>query len=161
MRDLQHLEELSSAVALGFWADDVVLALDQAISGNELSGENVTLLREAADIVEAALEREQEPLSAVKSVRALAATDTTLSAAEALVRDQPGTDQRKLLGEIAEVLREAAGKHLAAGDTDRARPVMELFDLVGEHQLVEGNSVLSARREARSWTEAPATSSSS
>ena len=44
MRDLQRLEELSSAAALGLWADDVVLALDRARSGSALVETDATLL---------------------------------------------------------------------------------------------------------------------
>lgn len=161
MRDLQHLEELSSTAALGLWADDVVLALDRATSGDGLSAAHAGLLREAAEMLDAALERTEHPLTTPKTARALAATDTALTVVATLVRSQPEKSERELLAAMASVLREAANGALTADDAERVRPVMDLFGMVGEHQLVASNSVLTSRKEARAWTGAPAISSSS
>ena len=79
MRDLQRLEELSSAAALGLWADDVVLALDRATSGFALAETDATLLSDAAEMLEAALQRTEHPLATPKSARGLAATNTALT----------------------------------------------------------------------------------
>ena len=161
MRNLRHLEELSSTAALGLWADDVVLALDRATSGAELSDAHAGLLLEAAEILEAALERTEHPLTTPKTARALAATDTTLTVVATLVRARPEKSERELLKAMARVLREATEGKLSETDADRVRPVMDLFGMVGEHQLVASNSVLTSRKEARAWTEAPAISNSS
>jgi hypothetical protein len=161
MRDLQHLEELSSTAALGLWADDVVLALDRAISGPALANAQADILREAAEMLEAALERTEHPLTTPSTARALAATDTALTVLATLVRSQPNKSERELLEAMAGILREAADGALSVSDAERVQPVMDLFGMVGEHQLVASNSVLTSRKEERAWTEAPAISSSS
>src|SRR5689334_2200386 len=69
MRDLQRLEELSSAAALGLWADDIVLALDRAATDAELVDADTRLLTDAAEMLEAALERTEHPLATPKSAR--------------------------------------------------------------------------------------------
>jgi hypothetical protein len=151
MRDLQRLEELSSTAALGLWANDVVLALDRVCGTPGVSDADKQLLNDAADMLEETLARATQPLSTPKSARALAATDTTLTAVAALAQEQAG-DEQKLLAEIAKVIREAADGTLTASDSERLKPVNALFGLVGELQLVESNSVLTSRKDAKAWT---------
>ncbi|MCA1706696.1 MAG: hypothetical protein LC808_26905 [Actinobacteria bacterium] len=159
MRDLQHLEELSSTAALGLWADDVVLALDRATSSEALNDAQAGLLRDAAEILEAALQRSEHPLTTPKTARTLAATDTALTVVATLVQGRPEKSERELLAPMASVLREAADGALTVDDADRIHPVMDLFGMVAEHQLVASNSVLTSRKEGRAWTGAPAISS--
>jgi len=161
MRDLQHLEELSSTAALGLWADDVVLAVDRATSSASLSDAQAGVLREASEMLEAALERTEHPLTTPKTARGLAATDTALTVVATLVQGQPEKSERELLTAMASVLREAADGALTMDDAERLSPVMDLFGMVGEHQLIASNSVLTSRKEARAWTGAPAISGSS
>jgi hypothetical protein len=161
MRDLQRLEELSSAAALGLWADDVVLALDRATSSSAVTSTDATLLNEAAEMLEAALQRTEHPLTAPKSARSLAATNTTLTLVATIVREQPGTDERKILIAMASILREASKGALSQEAAERVNPVMELFGMIGEHQLVESNSVLASRKDSTPWTATPSMSSSS
>jgi hypothetical protein len=161
MRDLQHLEELSSTAALGLWADDVVLALDQTASGAEPSTAQATLLAEAAETLEEARKRTVKPLTTPKTARALAATETALTAVATMVRARSGESQHELLDAMVRVLRVAAEGKLRKSDANRVQLVIELFGMVGEHQLAASNSVLRSRKEARAWTEAPATANSS
>jgi hypothetical protein len=161
MRDLQRLEELSSAAALGLWADDVVLALDRATSGSALVETDATLLSDAAEMLEAALQRAEHPLATPKSARSLAATNTTLTLVATLVREQPGTDEQKILRAMASILREVGRGSVAQDAAERVHPVMELFGMLGEHQLVASNSVLASRKDSRAWTATPSMSISS
>jgi hypothetical protein len=46
-------------------------------------------------------------------------------------------------------------------DAERVEPVMALFGLLGEHQLVESNSVLASRNDPSVWSATPSTSNSS
>jgi len=161
MRDLQRLEQLSSTAAFGLWADDVVLALDRATSATGPAEVDPQLLTDAAEMLEAALERTEQPLSAPRSARSLAATDTALTLVASLVRDQPGTGERELLTTMAAVLRDAATGAISREDADRVEPVMDLFGMLGEHQLVQSNSVLASRKDPRTWTETPSISNSS
>ena len=78
-----------------------------------------------------------------------------------LVQGQPEKSERELLTAMASVLREAADGALTMDDAERLSPVMDLFGMVGEHQLIASNSVLTSRKEARAWTGAPAISGSS
>ncbi len=160
MRDLQRLEELSSTAALGLWADDVVLALDRAIAPDGVRDADRQLLKDAAVMLEETLERAAQPFSTPKSARALAATDTALTAVAVLAREQAGNGQ-ELLAQMSKVIREAAEGKLTEDDTERLQPVMALFGLVGELQLVESNSVLTSRKDTRPWTATQAISSSS
>lgn len=161
MRDFQRLERLSSTAALGLWADDVVLALDRLISGTSRGDVDPQLLADAAEMLEAARERTEQPLSAPRSARSLAATSTALGIVAGLVREQPGTGERELLTAMAEVLRDAATGALSGEDVGRVEPVMDLFGRLGEHQLVLTNSVLASRKEPRTWTETTSISNSS
>jgi hypothetical protein len=151
MRDLQRLEELSSTAALGLWADDVVLALDRASSLDGVSDADRQLLDTAARVLEETLERTSQPLSTPKSARALAATDTTLTAVAVLAQEQAGNEQ-ELLAQMVQIIREASEGELTANDAERLRPVIALFGLVSELQLVESNSVLTSRKDTRTWT---------
>jgi hypothetical protein len=151
MRDLQRLEELSSTAALGLWADDVVLALDRASSPDGVSNADRQLLDTAAGVLEETLERTSQPLSTPKSARALAATDTTLTAVAVLAQEQAGNEQ-ELLAQMVQIIREASDGALTVNDAERLRPVIALFGLVSELQLVESNSVLTSRKDTRTWT---------
>lgn len=157
MRDLQQLEELSSTAALGLWADDVVVALSRVLEsgGNEA---DVALLKDAADILETAQHLTQEPLATPGSARSLAATETALRAVARLAIDVPETDEQELLTSIADVVRSAADGRLGTSDAGRIEPVIALFGLVGEVQLVESNSVLGSRKDAVTWTGTRTTS---
>lgn len=161
MRDLQRLEELSSAAALGLWADDVVLALDRATSSGGIADADPQLLNDAAEMLEAALLRSEQPLAAPRSARSLAATNTALTIVATLARAQPGSDEQEILRAMAAILRDAAKGGLRPGDADRVGSVMELFGMLGGHQLVESNSVLASRKDPSAWTATPSTSSSS
>jgi hypothetical protein len=161
MRDLQRLEELSSAAALGLWADDIVLALDRATSDTDFAETDAKLLTGAAEMLEAALERTEHPLVTPKSAHGLAATNTALTLVATLVRRQPGTDEQAILGGMALILRQAAAGSLAGEAAERVRPAMELFGMIGEHQLVASNSVLASRKDVGAWTATPSMSSSS
>jgi hypothetical protein len=151
MRDLQRLEELSSTAALGLWADDVVLALHRASTSGGVRDADRQLLNDAAVMLEETLERATQPLSTPKSARALAATDTTLTAVAVLAQEQAG-DGEELLAQMAKIIREAAEGVLTVADADRVQPVITLFGLVSEYQLVESNSVLTSRKDTRTWT---------
>jgi hypothetical protein len=151
MRDLQRLEELSSTAALGLWAGDVVLALDRASTPDNVSESDRQLLNDAATMLEETLERAARPLSTPKSARALAATDTTLTAVAVLAQEQAG-NQQELLAEMAKIIREASEGVLTTNDAERLQQVIALFGLVGELQLVESNSVLTSRKDTRTWT---------
>jgi hypothetical protein len=159
MRDLGHLEELSSTAAVGLWADDVVIALDRALSGSSLSEASRDLLGSAAGTLKAAAEETEHPMEAPKSARALAATDSAMTAAAALVQDHPEEDIQRLLLSMSETLERAAAGRLSSEDSKSAKKVIDLFGLLGERQLMASNSVLTSRKEARAWTGAPATSS--
>lgn len=158
MRDLQRLEELSSAAALGLWADDVVLALDRAIGQTEIGDADKELLKDAASLLEDALERISKPFAPPKSARALSASETTLTAITTLAQEQAG-DTLKLLDQMAKVVHEALRGQLAGGDAERLQPVIALFELISELQLVESNSVLTSRKDVGVWTATPTTSS--
>lgn len=161
MRDLGHLEELSSTAALGLWADDVVIALDQAMSGRGVSEGHKGLLLEAAGMLKDAAERTEHPMEAHRSAYALAATDSALDVASALVREHPQEDVQGLLKSMAELLEQASRGELKPEDADPANQVLDLFGLLGERQLIASNSVLNSRKESRAWMGAPATSNSS
>jgi hypothetical protein len=152
VRDLQRLEELSSAAALGLWADDVVLALDRATSTRALAEVDAELLSSAAEMLDAALARAEQPLAPSPSARSLAATNTALVLVATLAREQPGTDERDLLRQMVALLRQAATAGLKQQDVKGVQSVMELFGLLGEHQLVRSNSVLASRKGAAEWT---------
>jgi hypothetical protein len=158
MRDLQRLEELSSTAALGMWADDVVLALDRS-TRNPVNEADRELLLAAAGMLEQALERTAQPLDAPRSARDLAATNTALSALAMLAHEQLGA-QSQLLDDMAKTIRAASEGSLGPDDADRLQPVIALFELVGERQLVESNSVLRSGKDTEPWTAIQTTLSS-
>ncbi len=153
MRDLQRLEELSSAAALGLWADDVVVAISRASSETQLSGADKTVLKEAADILESAAKRTAKPLSTPSTARALAATDTALVAVATLVSETGEGDRKNLMTALAKAIRRAAkGTLIEEDDSAQLALAMNLFGIFGELQLVESNSVLTSRQDSRAWT---------
>ncbi len=156
MRDLQRLEKLSSATALGFWAEDVILGIDRITrSGREREGDR-NLLTEAANVLDDAVGRSEAPFAAVAPVKSIAATDTALGVAERLAAKEPPERVREILREVAEILREVAdGK----GDSADLTPAIEFFAAIGKHQLAEANAASGYSGGAGSWTVGPVTSS--
>lgn len=150
MRDLQRLEQLSSTAALGMWADDVVLALGRALAG-AVSDDDRQFLERAAGVFEAALSPTTLPTPPAKSARDLAATNTALSALASLANLQLG-DQTEILDAMAKTMRAAATGELGPSDADRVKPLIALFELMSERQLVESNSVLMSRKDTEAWT---------
>jgi len=159
VRDLQKLEELSAAAALGLWADDIVVALYSATQG-ALGESERHLLDSAAQLLELARERATHPLAPPRSARDLAATTTALSALATLAEAQQ-TDPPAALAEMADAIRKAATGSLTPADTALVDRVIDLFELVGSHQLVTSNSVLSSRKDVEPWTEMQPISNSS
>jgi hypothetical protein len=159
MRDLQRLEELSSTAALGLWADDVLLALDRSTRGS-LSESDRDLLTDAAAMLEKALEPSRSLATGPSSARDLAATNTALSAIATVAHERLG-EKSQLPADMAKTIRAAAEGMLKPDDGERVAPVMALFELVSEHQLVESNSVLMSRKDREPWTGIGTTLSSS
>jgi hypothetical protein len=156
MRDLQRLEELSSATALGFWAEDVILALDRITRLQRDSKDDKRLLTDAAEVLDAAIERSQEPFAALSSAKGVAATDTALGVAENLNEEKSPEKIQEMLRQVAGVLREVeAGR---GSDIDLA-PAMTFFAAIGKHQLAVGNSVSGYSGGTGSWMAGPATPS--
>jgi len=158
MRDFEHIEELNSTAALGLWADDVVLALDQAQSGGDLSASYKILLEGAADVLRAAARRTEQPLTTPRSARDLAATDSTLMALATMAPEAADVSQR--LEAMAGILGRAAAKELSTEDAGPLQTVMNLFGQLGEQQLAASNSMLLSQKEGRGWLGALTTSTS-
>lgn len=152
MRDLQRLEELSSTAALGLWADDVVVAISHAMNGASLSDAERRVLEDAADILASAAKRSAKPLSTPKTARALAATDTALAAVATLVAGGNQAQRKKVMTALAKIIRKAVTGALDEGDSTELELAMRLFGIFAELQLVESNSVLTSRKDARAWT---------
>jgi hypothetical protein len=157
MRDVQRLRQLSSATALGLWAEDAILALDRVARLHQRSSSDVDRLLEAAGVLEAALGQSEEPLVApAAEARSIAATDTALDVAEGLVEDSSPEKTQAMLREIAGLLRSAVGDDLGDDAVEKIEPAIDFFSAVGKHQLAAGNSVSSRSRGLTSWTaEAP------
>jgi hypothetical protein len=151
MRDSGQLETLSSTAALGLWADDVILALDRVTRLEDDDKDSRKLLADAAEIFDDALERTNHPLTAPKSGRSLAATDTALDLVETLSQRSEDESPPTLLQELAETLRAGATGELATDD-ERLTRTLEFFATVARNQLAKTNSVLSSRKDARAWT---------
>ena len=160
MRDLQRLEELSSTAALGLWADDVVVAMSHALSGLPLIDADKRLLKDAAEVLANTAKRTAKPLSTPRTARALAATDTALAAVATLVAESNEAERKKLITELAKATSKAVKGTLEPGDSPRLELAMRLFGIFGELQLVESNSVLTSRKDARAWTGTQAISNS-
>jgi hypothetical protein len=158
MRDFENIEELNSTAALGLWADDVVLALDQARSDSELSQSGERLLQEAAEILRATARRTEQPFTTPRSARDLAATDSTLMAIATMAPETSNVSER--LDSMAQILGRAASKQLTPEDTGPIQTVMNLFARLGEQQLVASNSMLLSQKEGRGWLGALTTSTS-
>lgn len=155
MRDLQRLEQLSSATALGFWAEDVILALDRITRRGEREAEDRALLSEAAEVLEAAVGRSEKPFAAVGTAKTVAATDTALGVAESLAKANSPEKAQELLRKAASVLRDVAADR---EDVD-IQPAIDLFGAIGRQQLARGNAASGYGGGARSWAIEPVTSS--
>jgi len=155
MRDLQRLEKLSSATELGFWAEDVILALDRITRRGERESEDPTLLTEAAEVLEAAVGRSEKPFAAVGAAKSVAATDTALGVAESLTEANSPEKVQKLLRDVASILREVAANQ----ESVDIQPAIALFGAIGRQQLAEGNAASGYGGGTRSWVVEPVTSS--
>jgi len=157
MRDVQRLRQLSSATALGLWAEDAILALDRVGRLGQRAEEDIRLLDEAAGVLEAALERSAEPLVApAPEARALAAADTALDVAEDLSEDRSPEKTQAMLREVANILQRATAGQLGENPTRETEPAIDFFSAIGRHQLAAGNSVSGRSRGLTSWmAEAP------
>lgn len=142
MRNLEQIERLSSTAGLGLWAEDVILALDRVARLHQRDESDTGLLEEAAAILDAALERSQEPLAATNSARALAATDTALSVAETLAEGHSPDKTQAVLRDTAASLRRAADDKLGESGPSLVESAIDFFAAVGQRQLAESNSVL-------------------
>jgi hypothetical protein len=167
MRDLQRLEELSNAAALGLWADDVILALCRAIEATGPDEGDTALLTTAATVLDATRERAEQPTALPKSAQSLAATDAALDLAVSLTLQQVQGDEPEdtegvsaLLSSLADLLRKAAEGQLVGSTADTAiAPAADFFGRLGEMQLVESSSVLTSRKNGDTWTAMHKTSS--
>lgn len=163
MRDLQRLEELSNAAALGLWADDVILALCRAIEATGPDEEDTALLTTAATVLDATRERAEQPTALPKSAQSLAATDAALDLAVSLTLQRVPEDTEgvpALLSSLADLLRKAAEGQLVGSTADTAiAPAANFFGKLGEMQLVESSSVLTSRKNGDTWTAMHKTSS--
>lgn len=157
MRDLQRLEKLSSTTALGLWAEDVILALDRMARLSQRDESDIELLRRAADVLEAALGRSEQPLGPPVPANAIAATDMALGVAEGLAEERSPESTQATLRSTAEVLRNAAADHLGEDREAEVSPAIDFFAAVGQHQLAAGNSISGHSRGSRSWMAMPTT----
>ena len=151
MRDLRHLEELSSATAFGSWANDVVVALDRVREGENLADADRATIGQAAGLLEAVLQPNARR-HAPDMARSLAAGETTKRAIAAVFGPRPSDENRAKLAQLAAVATRAAKGTETSGDGDRLDEMIDLFDRLGDLQLVKSNAVLSARRRAVTWT---------
>jgi hypothetical protein len=158
MRDLQRLEELSSTAALGLWADDVVLAVHRVLVSSAPSDADAQLLLQAADALDAAKQRVDQPLSNGSSTHALAAIDTALSVVATLAeRPYPESEDRDeraqvLLGAMAEAVRRVGSGDLKDSKDSELQRALSFFGRLSETKLVESNSVLASRKDSSAWT---------
>jgi hypothetical protein len=153
MRDLQHLEELSSATAFGSWVNDVVIALDNARSHGEVGNVGRIVLSEAANLI-ARVNEPQTSRQIPDAARGLAAGETTRSAISAVL-GASGEDNAQVdaaLQVLSATARRASNGALDSDDAERVDALIRLFDRLGSLQLVRSNSVLTARKSAGPWT---------
>ena len=156
MRNLQRLEKLSSATGLGLWAEGVLTSLDRVTRLHQQDVKDLKTLEDAANVLAAAQDRSEKPTeSGNPTAKALAATDTALDVAETLVADHSPERTREILGDVAEILRRAAGTE---GVVD-IEPAVEFFSTIGRQQLAEGYRVAGASGGNKPWMAASMTSS--
>ena len=152
MRDVQRLRQLSSTTALGLWAEDAILALDRVARLGERDTEDLRLLEDAADVLDAAVEQSEEPLVVpAPAPSALAAADTALDVAEDLAENSSPEKTQAMLREVAGVLRRVTENQLGDRPTDETEPAIDFFSAIGRHQLAAGNSVSARNRGVASW----------
>jgi hypothetical protein len=150
MRDRQRVEELSLTAALGLWADDVVLALNRVMQGNDVSTDDASLLSEGADVLDDAGQRVKEPLTTPGVGHALAATDPTLKVVTVLMHDRPGDIELAVLARMAIVLRTVSSGDTRQAPKEDLDALVSLFSRVAEAQLRESSSFLTGK-ESSGW----------
>lgn len=147
MRD-QKLEKLSSATALGFWAENVILGLDRITRLKHESEEDRKLLTDAASILDDAIGRSEHPFAALGSRKGVAATDAALDVAERLVEGGDPEKTQEMLRDVALILRKVAEGEIEGVDL---APAFNFFAEVGKHQLAVGNSLSGYSGGTESW----------
>ena len=152
MPDRQRVGELNFKAALGMWANDVILALDHAATPAGPSEDDRRILTEAAEMLETAKRRTEEPLRTPSTAKALAATDSALSALASLTLDQRSGGDSAFLADMASLLRKAAVGELESTEHERLDSVMTLFAMVADRLLADSNPLLAPSREKSAWT---------
>lgn len=155
MRNLQRLEKLSSATALGLWAEGVILSLDRVTRLGSREADDVGRLKEAAEIVDAARDMSAHPVEASVGTGGLTASaGAALDVAESLIEGGSPERAQAKLAEVAEGLRKAAE---GRPDEEKVDAAIGFFSAIGRQQLAEGNAVSGFSGGNRNWTAAPTT----
>lgn len=149
MQDLHRLEQLGSTAALGMWANDTILALDRIERGKQ-ADEDIALLREAADALQAASKEQEQPDSQMPS--SLAFIERALDVAERLTVGKGNDAALELLAELSHELSQI----VETQQLEKAEKIVNFFATLSRQQLAATQSVLNSPQEA-SWTAGPAT----
>lgn len=149
MQDLHRLEQLGSTAALGMWANDTILALDRIERGKQ-AGEDIALLREAADALQAASKEQEQSDSQMPS--SLAFIERALDVAERLTVGKGNDAALELLAELSRELSQI----VETQQLENAEKIVNFFATLSRQQLAATQSVLNSPQEA-SWTAGPAT----
>jgi hypothetical protein len=166
MRDFERLEELSSTVQSGLKSNEVIWAIDKALSGEALEeGERESLAR-GSEILEGVGEPEGsgETPEARRSQSMLggeAVATLRIAVLSAANRDEDDEQANAIATELAQALKAVSRGEAAATHRDALESALEVFSMISEVKLGQASGIVRTRRESALWPSRTTISSSS
>jgi hypothetical protein len=159
MRDREEFEELSSVVALGLLAEDMVLIIGRVIRGAELGDEDRDVVRDVRRLFEMSVEEGVVPV-AWGETRIV--SDDAYRDALRIVRERsPQLDQagRDAAQQLIDLLDAVLNGTVSEEQGEQLVRLREIFVEVGKTMLMRSNELMRSRQETiSSWRPMQATS---
>lgn len=159
MREREEFEELSSVVALGLLAEDMVLVLGRVLRGIELGDTDKHVLRDARRLFE--VRGDEDVVPTAWGHERIVADDAYRDAMRIVRERSPQLDQagRDAAEQLIALLDAVLNGTLGDGDKEQLVRLREIFVEVGKTMLMRSNELMRSQQETiSSWRPMQATS---
>jgi hypothetical protein len=159
MREREQFEELSSVVALGLLAEDMVLVVGRVLRGIDIVDRDRHVLRDARRLFEVLTEETVVPTT---WMRERMVADDAYRDAMRIVRERALTidqSEREAAAELVALLDAVLDGTLGNEQGEQLVRLREIFVEVGKTMLMRSNELMRSRQETiSSWRPMQATS---
>ena len=157
MRNYERLEELSGTIAAGLQAGEVVLAVDQVLSGKSPGVEEQTALRAGGTILRTLADPVPAARTRGRGAQRLISARSALDAIEAIRTTSSDRDLPEFAAWMAEAIDHAAGGAVSDADTKPLQAALTVFSHLGDYELARVNSIVHTREEPMTWVSSTMT----